>query len=73
MSNGAIKTFLPRILSVVFGLMFLTALGLAGYDLLGQGGKTLRGFLTTDASAARQPRKNAAPAPRSRRRSDAGN
>lgn len=63
MSSGAIKKIYPRVLAVVFGLVFLTALGLAGYDLLGREGKTLRGFLTTDASAARQPRKNAAPPP----------
>lgn len=64
MSNGAIRNIFPRILAVVFGLMFLTALGWAGYDLLGQGGKTLRGFLASNASAARQPRPKAAPAPK---------
>ena len=64
MSNGAIRNIFPRILAVVFGLMFLTALGWVGYDLLGQGGKTLRGFLTSNASAARQPRPKAAPAPK---------
>ena len=64
MSNGATRKILPRILAVMFGLVFLTALGLAGYDLLGRGGKTLRGFLASDASAARQPRQKTTSAPR---------